>query len=55
VIRVRQRAAGPPGSPGEANIATPGANLARERFLDAIAADGDRSWPVIAEGVGMGS
>jgi 3-hydroxyisobutyrate dehydrogenase-like beta-hydroxyacid dehydrogenase len=33
-----------------ANIAAPGAHLARQRFLAAIAAgDGDRYWPVIAE------
>jgi 3-hydroxyisobutyrate dehydrogenase-like beta-hydroxyacid dehydrogenase len=36
-----------------ANIAAPGARLARERFLEAIdAGNGDRYWPVIAEGVG---
>ena len=37
----------------EANIAAPGARLARERFRDAIAAgDGERYWPVIAEYIG---
>ena len=36
----------------QANIAAPGARLARQRFLDGIAAgDGDRYWPVIAQGV----
>jgi 3-hydroxyisobutyrate dehydrogenase-like beta-hydroxyacid dehydrogenase len=36
----------------EAGIDAPGAGLARERFLGAIAAgDGDRYWPVIAEHV----
>ena len=35
-----------------AGIDAPGARLARERFLHAIAAgDGDRYWPVIAEHV----
>jgi 3-hydroxyisobutyrate dehydrogenase len=37
----------------QAGIDAPGARLARERFLSAIAAgDGDRYWPVIAEHVG---
>jgi 3-hydroxyisobutyrate dehydrogenase-like beta-hydroxyacid dehydrogenase len=37
----------------EAGIDAPGARLARQRFLRAIAAgDGDRYWPVIAEQVG---
>jgi 3-hydroxyisobutyrate dehydrogenase len=37
----------------QAGIDAPGARLARQRFLRAIAAgDGDRYWPVIAEQVG---
>jgi 3-hydroxyisobutyrate dehydrogenase len=36
----------------QAGVAAPAARLARERFLNAIAAgDGERYWPVIAEHV----